>query len=97
MANGVALSVHGNPAHPQTDGILCNKVSRYTERTYHPQRLLHPLKRSGPKGSGRFEPVSWEQALDDIAKRLGAIASRSADSAQAILPYSYAGTFGHTL
>ena len=91
VANGVALKVQGNPAHPHTDGVLCTKVSRYTERTYHPERLLHPLKRVGPKGSGQFEQVSWDAALADIAARLGAIAARDP---QAILPYSYAGTMG---
>ena len=94
VLDGVATKVHGNPAHPHTDGALCAKVSRYTERTYHPERLLHPLKRSGPKGSGQFEPVSWQSALTDIAGRLQAIAARGPDAAQAILPYSYAGTMG---
>ena len=91
VQNGIAIKVQGNPAHPHTDGALCTKVSRYTERTYHPERLLQPLKRSGPKGSGQFEPVSWAQALSDIAQRLGSIAARDP---QAILPYSYAGTMG---
>jgi len=91
VRQGVAIQVHGNPAHPHTDGVLCAKVARYTERTYHPQRILTPLRRCGPKGSGQFEPVSWEQALDAIAERLRAIAARDA---QAILPYSYAGTMG---
>lgn len=91
VENGVALRVQGNPAHRHTDGALCTKVSRYTERTYHPQRLLQPLKRSGPKGSGQFVPVGWDEALDDIAARLQAIAARDA---QAIQPYSYAGTMG---
>ena len=91
VENGVATKVQGNPAHPQTDGVLCNKVSRYTERTYHPERLLTPLKRCGPKGSGQFEAVSWATALSDIAGKLKAIASHQA---QAIVPYSYAGTMG---
>ncbi|NBS47052.1 MAG: molybdopterin oxidoreductase family protein, partial [Betaproteobacteria bacterium] len=91
VQDGVAVRVQGNAAHPMTDGVLCTKVSRYTERTYHPDRLLVPLKRSGPKGSGQFVPVSWDEALDDIAARLGAIARRDP---QAILPYSYAGTMG---
>ncbi len=91
VENGVAMRVHGNPAHRHTDGALCTKVSRYTERSYHPQRLLQPLKRSGPKGSGQFVPVGWDEALDDIAARLKAIADRDP---QAIQPYSYAGTMG---
>ena len=94
VQNGIAVKVQGNPDHPHTDGALCTKVSRYTERTYHPERILHPLKRIGPKGSGQFERVSWDSALTDIASRLGAIANRSPDSGQAILPYSYAGTMG---
>ena len=88
---GVATRVQGNPAHPQTGGVLCNKVSRYTERTYHPERLLTPLKRCGPKGSGQFEPVTWNDALTDIASKLTSIAARNP---QAIVPYSYAGTMG---
>ena len=89
---GRAIKVQGNPAHKATDGVLCTKVSRYAERTYHPERLLTPLKRSGPKGSGQFEPVSWDNALDDIAHRLQAIASQNPE---AVVPYSYAGTMGH--
>ena len=91
VENGVAMRVQGNPDHPQTDGVLCNKVSRYTERTYHAERLLNPLRRVGPKGSGRFEPVSWDTALDEIAERLSAIAARNPE---AIVPYSYCGTMG---
>ncbi len=91
VEGGVATRVQGNPDHPQTGGVLCNKVSRYTERTYHPERLLQPLRRCGPKGSGQFEPVSWATALSDIAARLKAIAARNPE---AILPYSYAGTMG---
>jgi len=74
-----------------TDGVLCAKVSRYAERTHHPDRVLTPLRRVGRKGEGRFEPVSWDEALDDIAARLSAIAARDP---QAIVPYSYAGTMG---
>jgi anaerobic selenocysteine-containing dehydrogenase len=89
--DGVALRVQGNPDHRHTDGALCTKVSRYTERSYHPERLLQPLRRTGPKGSGQYAPVGWDEALDDIAARLKAIAARDP---QAILPYSYAGTMG---
>jgi anaerobic selenocysteine-containing dehydrogenase len=91
VENGRAVRVQGNPAHPMTDGVLCAKVSKYTERTYHLERILTPLKRVGPKGSGQFEVVGWDEALDDIAARLQAIAARDP---QAILPYSYAGTMG---
>jgi anaerobic selenocysteine-containing dehydrogenase len=91
VKNGIAIKVQGNPDHSQTGGVLCNKVSRYTERSYHAERLLQPLKRSGPKGSGQFEPVSWNDALADIAGRLKAVAARNPE---AIVPYSYAGTMG---
>ncbi|RDD92401.1 molybdopterin oxidoreductase family protein [Acidovorax sp. BoFeN1] len=91
VENGVATRVQGNPDHPHTDGVLCTKVSRYTERSYHPQRILTPLKRTGPKGSGQFAPVSWNEALAEITQRLGTIAARNPE---AILPYSYAGTMG---
>lgn len=85
------IDLRGDPDHPPTHGALCTKVSRYAERTEHPERVLQPLRRVGPKGSGRFEPVGWQEALSQIAQRLGAIASRDA---QAIVPYSYAGTMG---
>ena len=89
--NGRATRVQGNPAHQPTGGVLCAKVSKYPERTYHPERILTPLKRSGPKGSGQFVPVAWDEALDDIARRLGDVAARAPE---AILPYSYCGTMG---
>jgi anaerobic selenocysteine-containing dehydrogenase len=91
VQDGIAIKVHGNPAHAQTHGTLCAKVSKYTERTYHPERILQPLKRVGPKGSGQFVPVGWDEALSDIAAKLKAIAARDP---QAIQPYSYAGTMG---
>jgi anaerobic selenocysteine-containing dehydrogenase len=74
--DGVAVKVQGNPDHRHTHGVLCTKVSRYTERTYHPDRVLHPLRRTGPKGAGRFERVTWDEALADIAGKLKAIAAR---------------------
>ncbi len=91
VEEGRAIKVQGDPDHPPTHGALCTKVSRYPERTYHAERVLHPMKRSGPKGTGRFVRVSWDEALDDIATRLKAIAGRDP---QAIVPYSYAGTMG---
>ena len=83
VEDGVAIRVQGNPDHPHTDGALCTKVSRYTERTYHADRILTPLKRIGPKGSGQFEPIGWDEALDTIAARLQPIAARDP---QAIVP-----------
>ncbi|HZY15701.1 MAG TPA: molybdopterin-dependent oxidoreductase, partial [Ramlibacter sp.] len=91
VQDGVALRVQGNALHRHTAGVLCQKVSRYAERTYHPDRVLQPLRRIGPKGAGQFETVSWEAALDDIAARFGAIAARDP---QAIVPYSFCGTMG---
>lgn len=92
VEDGVATKVQGNAAHPHTNGGLCTKVSRYTERVYHPDRLLRPLRRVGPKGAGRFEQVSWDEAIQDIASRLQTIIDRSGP--QAVVPYSYAGTMG---
>lgn len=91
VEDGVATEVKGDPDHPTTAGVLCTKVARYAERTYHPERLLHPMRRTGKKGEGKFERISWDQALDEIAGRLGEIAARAP---QAILPYSYCGTMG---
>lgn len=93
VEDGRAISIAGDPNHPFTQGFLCAKVNRYVERTYHTDRLKTPLRRSGPKGSGQFVPISWDDALDEIATRLTAIA-QSSDGPQAILPYSYAGTMG---
>jgi anaerobic selenocysteine-containing dehydrogenase len=94
VEDGRAVRIAGDPAHPFTQGFLCAKVNRYVERTYHQDRLLYPMRRSGPKGRGEFQRISWDEALDEIAERLSAIA-RSPDGAQAILPYSYAGTMGY--
>ena len=91
---GRVVRIQGDPDHTTTAGVLCTKVSRYAERSYHADRLLQPLRRVGPKvpgQPGRFEAVTWAAALADIAARLEAIATRDA---QAILPYSYAGTMG---
>jgi anaerobic selenocysteine-containing dehydrogenase len=93
VRDGVATKVKGDPAHPTTQGVLCTKVSRYLERTYSPDRVLHPMRRVGGKGpgQGRFERIGWDEALDTIATRLQAIA---ADDPQAIFPYAYSGTLG---
>src|SRR2546428_3245514 len=93
VENGRAIKVEGAPDHPTTSGTLCTKVARYLDRTYAPERVLHPLRRVGPKGAGRFERIGWDEALDTIAARFKEIAA-SRDGPQAILPYSYAGTMG---
>jgi len=92
VEDGRAVEVRGNPDHPPTQGALCTKVARYLDRTYSPQRLLHPMKRVGRKGEGRFARIAWDEALDTIAARLADIAQRHGP--EAILPYSYAGTMG---
>ncbi|MEN3293715.1 MAG: hypothetical protein V7642_2968 [Burkholderiales bacterium] len=91
VQDGVATEVRGDPDHPTTAGVLCTKVSRYAERTYHKERLLHPMKRVGKKGEGKFVRIGWDVAIDLISDRLKSIAARNP---QAILPYSYAGTMG---
>jgi len=93
VENGRAIEVRGAPDHPATAGVLCTKVARYLDRTYSDLRLLHPMKRVGKKGEGRFARISWDEALETIATRFAEIA-RSADGPQAIVPYSYAGTMG---
>jgi anaerobic selenocysteine-containing dehydrogenase len=87
-----AVDVRGDPDHPITRGFLCAKVDRYLERTYHPERLTRPLRRVGSKGAGRFEAISWDEALATVAAKLAAVAT--SHGPQAILPYSYAGTMG---
>ena len=92
VENGRGSRLRGDPAHPITQGFLCGKVAKYLEREYAPDRLLHPLRRVGAKGEGRFERISWDAALDGIASRLGATAREHGP--ESILPYSYAGTMG---
>ena len=92
IQDGQITGLTGDPHHPITRGLLCGKVSRYAERVYSPQRILTPLRRVGAKGEGRFEPVSWEQALKEIGTRFRDI--MASHGAEAILPYSYGGTIG---
>src|SRR6478672_10704561 len=93
VENGRAVSLRGDRDHPFTRGFLCQKVSHYLERVYHPDRVLHPMKRIGPKGKGQFTRISWDEAIQTIASRFQAIAA-GPHGPQAILPYSYAGTMG---
>ncbi|HSQ57673.1 MAG TPA: molybdopterin-dependent oxidoreductase, partial [Gemmata sp.] len=93
LATGRAIELRGDRDHPFTRGFLCQKVANYLDRVYHTDRLLHPLKRVGKKGAGKFERISWDSAISEIAARFKAIAA-SEHGPQAILPYSYAGTMG---
>ncbi|CAN5692150.1 molybdopterin oxidoreductase family protein [soil metagenome] len=92
VRDGRAIRVQGDPDHPVTQGFLCAKVNRYVERSYHPDRILTPLRRVGRKGQGKFEPASWEDALSDISRRLTGIIQQY--GGEAVLPYSYSGTLG---
>lgn len=92
VENGRVVSVRGDPDHPFTKGAVCIKVAHYPERIYSPLRVLHPLRRKGPKGSGEFQRISWDEALDEIVQRYREIITHY--GAEAILPYSYAGTMG---
>lgn len=92
VRDGRAVDVSPNPAHPVTGRHLCVKVDRYLERVYHPDHLLTPLRRSGPKGSGAFEGMSWDDALDVVVSRWREIIAT--DGAAAVLPYSYLGSMG---
>jgi anaerobic selenocysteine-containing dehydrogenase len=89
--SGRAVRVKGDPGNPFTHGGLCVKVAHYEKRTYHADRLLFPMKRTGRKGDGKFQRISWDEAIDTVAARLAAVAK---EDPQCILPYSYAGTMG---
>src|SRR5512138_2212596 len=91
-ASGRAVRFYADAAHPITQGWLCAKVRPYLERVYSPDRLQYPLRRVGAKGEGRFERISWEEAIGEIATRWRAILAESGGAA--ILPYSYSGTLG---
>jgi len=92
VEDGKGSHLRGNPDHPVTRGFLCGKVARYLDREYSPDRLLYPQKRTGAKGDGKFERISWDEALDTVAGRLRTVSAEFGP--EAILPYSYAGTMG---
>lgn len=92
VRDGRAVAFHAEKAHPVTQGWLCAKVRPYLERVYSPDRLLHPLRRIGPKGSDRWERISWDEAIAAIAARWQQVIDDY--GAAAILPYSYSGTLG---
>src|SRR5688500_3734395 len=86
------VRVEGAKDHPITRGVLCAKVRDYETRVTAPERLLRPLRRTGAKGSGAFEPISWDDALDIIATRFKAIIAEH--GAEALLPFQYLGSMG---
>jgi anaerobic selenocysteine-containing dehydrogenase len=97
VENGRATKIQGDPNHPVTRGFLCAKVAKYLDRVYSPGRLLYPLRRIAPKGSGNrdasdFRRISWDEALNEIAHRFNGISAEF--GSEAILPYSYGGTLG---
>ena len=85
--------VRGAADNAYTAGVICAKVARYAERVHHPDRLTQPLRRSGPKGSGQFKPVSWDDALDIVAEEFNRAERKH--GAEAVWPYLYAGTMGY--
>jgi anaerobic selenocysteine-containing dehydrogenase len=87
--------IRGAADNLYTAGVICEKVARYAERVHHPDRLLHPMRRTGPKGSGQFAPVSWDDALDIVAERF--LRAEQKDGSEAVWPYYYAGTMGYVM
>ncbi|MEO3801932.1 molybdopterin oxidoreductase family protein [Nonomuraea sp. B1E8] len=93
VEDGRAVSLRGNPDQPYTRGALCVKVNRYLEHTRADDRILHPLRRTGPKGSGQFERITWDEALDEISVRLHGIVEEH--GGEAIWPYLGTGSLGY--
>lgn len=93
LPDGKVGRVRGAKDDPYTAGVICEKVARYAERIHHPERLLHPLRRVGPKGAGQWQQITWDDALDEIAARF--LEVERTHGAEAVWPYFYAGTMGH--
>ncbi|WP_342615012.1 molybdopterin oxidoreductase family protein [Peribacillus frigoritolerans] len=91
--NGKIIKVQGDPDHPVTKGNICNKVRNMTARLYDPNRLKQPLKRIGPKGEGKFAPISWEEAIDTITSKWKDLIEMHGP--ESILPYSFYGNMGN--
>lgn len=89
---GKIIKIEGNPSHPVTQGAICNKVRNMPERLYDPTRLQYPMKRVGPKGSGQFERISWQEAIETISEKWKSLIQEH--GAESILPYSFAGNMG---
>ncbi len=93
VEEGRVVSVGGSRVNPVTEGYICAKVRRFPERLYGPDRVLHPLARAGPRGSGAFHPISWDEALETVARRL--LEARERFGGESILPYFYGGSNGY--
>lgn len=93
IEKGKITGIDGDPEHPVTQGVICAKAKHYPERVYSPDRILYPMKHQGPKGSGQFVRISWDEALNEITKRWQMLIRNH--GAESILPYSYAGTEGY--
>ena len=92
VENGVAVKLRGNSEHPFSQGELCPKVNRFLERVYSPERILYPLTRTGPKGSGEFRQISWDEALALVAQRIHGVIDDF--GGEAVMPWGSAGTQG---
>src|SRR5688572_18342178 len=92
VEDGRIAEVGGDPSHPFTRGVVCGKVHEYAERVYAPTRVRTPLRRIGGKGEGRFVPMAWDEAIDEIAHHWQRTIAQW--GGEAILPFSYGGTLG---
>ena len=92
VENGVAVKLRGNSEHPFSQGELCPKVNRFLERVYSPERILYPLARNGPKGSGEFRQISWDEALGLVAEGIHSVIDNF--GGEAVMPWGSAGTQG---
>ncbi|MCL4869951.1 MAG: molybdopterin oxidoreductase family protein [Anaerolineae bacterium] len=92
VEGGRAVAFYAAASHPITDNWLCAKVRPYLNHVYHPERLLYPLRRVGPKGRGQWARITWDEAIGEIVDRWRQIIATY--GAEAILPYSYSGTLG---
>ena len=91
VINGATIGrVRGSKAQTYTAGVVCAKVARYAERIHHPDRLMHPMRRTGPKGSGQFAPITWDEALDEIAAKFDAAEHDFGDRLIAALRHPHA-------
>src|SRR4030095_16640983 len=93
VEDGRIASIRGSKDHPTTNGFICSKVARFDQRVYHETRALHPMRRAGAKGEGRFERITWEEAVATIVARFREIIAQH--GAEAILPYHYGGSNGY--